>query len=184
MGHKPKNKNKDNKPANAWLTGHPNDEFDRQQFMRTFSGAPITVPNLLRYLVREIDEGQYQHSSVHVLHAAVGATAAETLRSICEVFEDCRTGPREVWDAMVALARANALLLAKGYVEQTRSQRMAPPHEFVKWAETAWGPGPAAEILDAIAPGLLLGDAQALDAWYEGPADTTTTEKEQAHEPH
>lgn len=177
MGHQPKDKDK--KSANAWLSGHANDEFSRQHFLQTFSNIPLTAPNLLRYLVHEIDEGRYQHSSIHVVHAGVGSVASEGLRSICEGFEEYRTAPREIWDAVVAVARANALLLAKGYVEQSQSHRMAPPHELVKWAEATWKPGPAAEALDKIAPGLLLGDAHALDAWYLGVQGKPNTDKEQ-----
>jgi hypothetical protein len=111
MGHKPKNKDKDNKPANAWLTGHPNDEFDRQQFMRTFSGVPsrsrICSGTSCVRSTRAVPPSQR-----HVLHAAVGATAAETYAASARSSRTAAPG-REVWDAMVALARANALLLAR-----------------------------------------------------------------------
>lgn len=166
MGHqKPKPKT-----VNCWTEGHANDELQRQQLINVFAQQPLTVGNLVRFMVQGLDEEQYQAPALHVVHGAVAMVAAKTLQEICRQLPELRRGPPELWRGCMGLALSTAKLLSHGYLlPQQQKDRVVPPHELVQWARDTWGDDAAAAQLELLAPGISFNNIDQLEALYQGP---------------
>ena len=103
-------KNKEHK--SYWITGCEADEFDREDFVKTFAAAPLTIRNLINYALFSVDTRKYDFKSPEVILMQVTSTV------MIDAIMDKLMHLDQIMDV---IDRDKFLVLAQGLVNSVRA---------------------------------------------------------------